>query len=53
MIKIRAFFCIKALMSHNFENNDYNIGHSWNMKILDNELNQAVGGILYIFNAEA
>lgn len=25
-------------MSHNFKNNDYNIGHSWKMKILDNEL---------------
>lgn len=28
-------------------------GHSWNMKILDNELNQVLGGNLYIFNADA
>lgn len=35
-------------MSHNFKNNDYNIGHSWNMKILDNEFNLALGGNLYI-----
>lgn len=40
-------------MSHNFKNNDYDIGHSWNMKILDNELNLALGGNLYIFNADA
>lgn len=37
-------------MSHNFKNSDHNIGHSWNMEILGNELNHALGGNLYIFN---